>query len=354
MKRLETGTGVRVVKESGLEARRASLDQIPILDLAPMFHGDAEAKARLAADLFRACTNIGFFYVRHHLVPQEVIDATFAAAERYFAQDLPAKTAHHVSRSTNNRGYAGLLEENTDPTARGDLHESFDMALEVPADDPDIAAGKVLYGPNQWPAGETAFRAALERYYAEMLGLSRHLLHAFALALDLEETYFDAKVTKPLATLRVLHYPPQRGEIDDRQIGIGAHSDYECFTILAQDEVPALQVLDRQGEWIAADPIPGCLLVNIGDQMARWTNDRFASTVHRAINRSGRERYSIPFFFGPNYDAVVQALPSCVDEGHPEKYPAIVAGEYINDRFAATFAQYGAAQKRSSAAPATG
>jgi isopenicillin N synthase-like dioxygenase len=347
MKTLETGTGVRVVKDSRLAARQAPLDQIPILDLVPMFNGQAEAKTRLAADLFRACTNIGFFYIRSHRVPQQVIDATFAAAKPYFAQDLQVKMTHHVSRSTNNRGYAALLEENTDPTARGDVHESFDMALEVPADDPDIAAGKVLYGPNQWPAGETALRAALERYYREMLSLSGHLLHAFALALDLEETYFDAKVTKPLATLRVLHYPPQLGEIDDRQIGIGAHSDYECFTILAQENVPALQVLNREGEWMAADPIPGCLLVNIGDQMARWTNDRFASTVHRAINCSGEERYSIPFFFGPNYDTVVQALPSCVDESHPEKYPPIIAGDYINGRFAATFAHYGAAQKRS-------
>ena len=345
MKSLETGNGTRLMQDSGLECRQATLEEIPVIDLEPMFSGDAAAKAALAATLRKACTESGFLYIRNHHVPQGVIDATFAAAHDYFALDEAAKMANHVSRSRNNRGYAALLEENTDPTARGDLHESYDIALEVPADDPDVRAGKVLYGPNQWPEGEPAFRTALERYHDEMCRLGGQLLHAFALALDLPEDYFDAKVDKPLATLRVLHYPPQVGEVDDRQIGIGAHSDYECFTILAQDEIPALQVLNAQGEWIAANPIPGCFVVNIGDQMARWTNDLFASTIHRAINRSGRERYSIPFFFGPNYDTVVEALPSCVTDERPAKYPPIASGDYINGRFAETFAHYRASQE---------
>jgi len=344
MKVLQTGNGARAMT-GGLVPRQASEEEIPVLDLAPMLGGDAAGKRALAAALRRACTQSGFFYIRNHGVPQAVIDGIFGAAHDYFAQSTEAKMATHVAKSRNNRGYAALLEENTDPTARGDLHESFDIALEVPADDPDVLAGKVLYGPNQWPAGEPEFRRALETYHAEMLKLSAHLLHAFALALDLPETYFDASVGKPLATLRVLHYPPQYGEIDDRQIGIGAHSDYECFTILAQDTVPALQVLTKSGEWIAANPIPGCFVVNIGDQMARWTNDLFASTVHRAINRSGRERFSVPFFFGPDYDTLVEALPSCVSDERPAKYAPITSGDYVNGRFAATLAHYDPASK---------
>ena len=343
MRQLETGNGARVVG-AGLDAVRVSFDKIPVIDLEPMFSGDADAKAKLAAALRKACIEVGFFYIKNHHFPEEVLKRTFAVAESYFAQSDEKKMANHVSKSTNNRGYAALLEENTDPTARGDLHESFDIALEVPADDPDVLAGKVLYGPNQWPEGNAAFRKALDDYHAGMIVLGHHLLHAFALALGLEETYFDAVVDKPLATLRVLHYPPQSGEIDDRQIGIGAHSDYECFTVLAQDSVSALQVLNASGEWIAADPLPGCFVVNIGDQMARWTNDLFASTVHRAINRSGKERYSIPFFFGPNYDTIVEALPSCVDADHPAKYPPVSSGDYVNGRFADTFAGYRAQQ----------
>jgi isopenicillin N synthase-like dioxygenase len=351
MKAVETGNGVRVLKGSGLDPQRISFDSIPIIDLEPMFSGDAAAKEKLAAELRKACTEVGFLYIRNHHVPKAVIEETFAVAETYFALPDDVKMANHVSKSKNNRGYAAMLEENTDPTGRGDLHQSFDIALDVPADDPDVLAGKVLYGPNQWPDGQPAFRAAMEAYHAEMLKLSGRLLHAFALALGLDETYFDGMVDKPLATLRVLHYPPQFGEIDDRQIGIGAHSDYECFTILAQKEgISALQVLNAAGEWIAADPIPGCFVVNIGDQMARWTNDLFASTVHRAINRSGKERYSIPFFFGPNYDTVVEALPSCVDAEHPAKYEPVTSGDYVNGRFAATFAHYAEAQKQESGA----
>lgn len=347
MKAVETGNGVRVMKNGGLDPQRVSFDKIPIIDLEPMFSGDATAKERLAEELRKACTEVGFLYIKNHHVPQEVIQKTFDVAEDYFALPDDVKMQNHVSKSRNNRGYAAMLEENTDPTARGDLHQSFDIALDVPADDPDVLAGKVLYGPNQWPADQPQFRAALEAYHVEMLKLSGHLLHAFALSLGLEETYFDSMVNKPLATLRVLHYPPQFGEIDDRQIGIGAHSDYECFTILAQKEgISALQVLNASGEWIAADPIPGCFVVNIGDQMARWTNDLFASTVHRAINRSGKERYSIPFFFGPNYDTVLEALPSCVDEDHPAKYEPVTSGDYVNGRFAATFAHYTEAQKQ--------
>lgn len=329
----------------GTAAERGAFDAIPVIDLAPLLAGDPAGKASLARELRRVCSDVGFLYIRNHGVPPALVEETFAAAHAYFARSLAEKMRNHVALSRNNRGYAALLEENTDPTAHGDLHESFDMALEVAADDPDVLAGKRLYGPNQWPEGDPALRAALSRYHAQMCVLGGHLLHAFALALELDERHFDALFTKPLATLRVLHYPPQTGPIDAGQIGIGAHSDYECFTILAQDAVPALQVRNQQGQWIPADPLPGCFVVNIGDQLARWTNGRFASTVHRAINRSGRARYSIPFFFGPNYDTVVQALPGCVGPGRPARYPPIRCGDYINERFAATFAHYGAAPR---------
>lgn len=341
MTTLTTGNGPRVLKNSGLDADRVPFDSLPVIDLAPIFGADLDAKAKLAADLRRACTEVGFFYIKNHGVPQTVIDGAFDTAARYFAQPDEAKMDIHVAKSRNNRGYAAMLEENTDPTARGDLHESWDMALEVPADDPDVLAGKVLYGPNQWPVGDAAFKDSVEAYYAEMIKLSHNLLHAFALSLELEERHFDAMVDKPLATLRLLHYPPQFGEIDEKQIGIGAHSDYECFTILAQGGgIEALQVLNSDGDWVAAPPLPGHFVVNVGDQMARWTNDLFASTVHRAINRSGNERYSIPFFFGPNYDAMIEPLESCVDAEHPAKYEPISSGDYVNGRFAETLAHY--------------
>jgi isopenicillin N synthase-like dioxygenase len=170
-----------------------------------------------------------------------------------------------------------------------------------------------------------------------MMTLGRKLFAAFALALGLAEDYFEPMITAPTRAQRIVYYPSQNGVIDEDQIGIGAHSDYECFTILAQHEVPALQVLNTAGEWIAAPPIPGTFVVNIGDQMARWSNDLFASTIHRAINTTGRARYSIPFFLGTNYDTLIDALPGCITPERPRKYAPVIAGDYVQSRFDATY-----------------
>ncbi|HEX3984115.1 MAG TPA: 2OG-Fe(II) oxygenase family protein, partial [Acidisoma sp.] len=178
----------------------------------------------------------------------------------------------------------------------------------------------------------------VEAYYRAMHELGRRLFGAFALALDLPEEYFAPLTNKPTAIMRLLSYPSQDGPIDPQQIGIGAHSDYECFTILCQETVPALQVRNQQGAWIDAPPIRGTFVINIGDQMARWTNDLFASTVHRAMNTSGRSRFSIPCFIGSNYDTLIEALPGTVAADRPAKYPPVLAGDYVQGRLDATYA----------------
>jgi isopenicillin N synthase-like dioxygenase len=317
-----------------------AFEEIPIIDFAPMLGSDQAAKQALAAELRRACTEIGFFYIKNHGVPQELIDATFAECPRFFGLPLPEKTAIHVRNSVNNSGYTPLLEENTDPTAKGDLHEAFDMAHELPSSAPDREAVARHYGANQWPAAASlpGFRDAIETYYAAMHALGRRLFAAFALALDLPEDYFVPLTNRPTAILRILSYPSQDGPIDPKCIGIGVHSDYECFTILAQETVPALQILNQQGKWIDAPPVHGTFVINIADQMARWTNDIFASTVHRALNTSGRARYSMPFFIGSNHDTLIEALPGCVSTDRPAQYPPVLAGDYIQSRFDATYA----------------
>lgn len=138
--------------------------------------------------------------------------------------------------------------------------------------------------------------------------------------------------------MKVLHYPPQTGPVDDRVIGIGAHTDFECFTMLwQQPEIQALQVLNQDKKWVDAPPVSGTLVMNIGDQFARWTNDVFKSTVHRAINRSGVERYSLPLFFGTDYDVELVPIPSCVSEDRPAKYPIVTAGDHVKQRLKATY-----------------
>jgi isopenicillin N synthase-like dioxygenase len=335
---VQTGNGIRQILSAGLTAKQLPFEAIPVIDFAAMHGSDAEAQQVVAAQLCQACIEVGFFYIKNHEVSEDVIAAAFSQAQQFFALPLSEKMQIHISNSPNHRGYVPLLEENTDPTARGDLHEAFDCALDVPADDPDVLAGKTLYGANVYPTAIPEFRIAIDRYYWALYELGSKLFRAFALALDLPGDFFVDKITKPLAQLRLLHYPSQSGAIDEKQIGTGAHSDYECFTILAQDQVGGLQVLNSAGEWIEAMPIPGTFVVNVGDQMARWTNDLFRSTVHRAINRSGQERYSIPYFFGPNYDTVIDVLPSCITPDQPAKYQPVSTGEYIIGRFNETFA----------------
>ena len=337
MSMLLTGNGPRAYFSSGLAARQVPFTEIPVIDFAPMFAPDRAARQAVGDAVRDACTQVGFFYVRNHQVDPALIARTFAQAKRFFALPLQRKLAVDVANSPNLRGYTKLLGENTDPTSRGDLHEGFDLALELGPDDPDVAAGVFGYGPNQWPDDLPGFKEALLAYHAGMRAFGRKIFAAFALALELDEAHFEPLIDKPMAHMRVLHYPSQDGPIDERQIGIGAHSDYECFTILCTDDVPALQVLNSAGQWIQAPPLPGCFIVNVGDLMARWTNDYFASTVHRAINRSGRERNSIPFFYGIDLQKVVEVLPTCRSAERPAKYPPITAGDYIRSRFDATY-----------------
>jgi isopenicillin N synthase-like dioxygenase len=190
-----------------------------------------------------------------------------------------------------------------------------------------------MSGPNVWPEFPS-FKETVGEYYAEILKLARRLIRLFALVLDLPETFFDKFVSTPGAMGRLLHYPPQAAN-DPEALGIGAHTDIECFTILCQGTVPALQILNAKGEWIQAPPIPGSFVVNIGDMLARWTNDKFISTVHRVWNITGKERYSIPFFFGANYDAVISTLESCLTDGQT-KYEPVLAGDYVYKRLAAS------------------
>jgi isopenicillin N synthase-like dioxygenase len=273
---VHTGNGPREAFASGLAARQVPFTEIPVIDFAPMASGDALARQAVGDAVRDACTRVGFFYVKNHTVQQAVIDRTFAAAHRFFDLPLEKKLAVDVANSPNLRGYTKLLGENTDPTARGDLHEGFDLALELPESDPDVQAGLFGYGPNQWPDDLPGFREALLAYHAAMRQFGKKIFAAFALALELDEDHFEPLIAKPMAHMRVLHYPSQDGPVDERQIGIGAHSDYECFTVLCTDDVPALQVLNSAGQWIQAPPIPGAFIVNVGDLMARWTNDYFA------------------------------------------------------------------------------
>lgn len=317
----------------------AAFEQIPVIDLRDIRSADLAARQALADKVRDASINVGFFYIKNHGVSEETIALALDAAKRFFALPQSSKEAISMAKSTNFKGYTPLLGENTNPENRGDLHEGFDIGWEDPSGNVRADDG-AMSGANLWPDEQEipGFKEAVMRYYYEVVALGKLLFPVIALALNLPENFFDDKTTKPAAILRLLYYPSQDGIVDNRIQGIGAHTDYECFTILWQDEVPALQVLNMDNKWVDATPIPGTFVVNLGDQLARWSNDVFKSTVHRAINRSGVERYSIPLFFGSDYDVVLKALPSCVSAERPAKYEPITAGEFVRSRIAATYA----------------
>ncbi|CAK4033879.1 isopenicillin n [Lecanosticta acicola] len=318
---------------AGNNARNAEFNEIPTISLAA-------SEEDIIAQLRDACTRVGFFYVKDHGVSPKVIDGIFQTAKDFFDQSLETKAEIHHKKSKILRGYEPMAEVRTDKSKRADLNEAFICGYE-PDLDPDfdetapVSKNDVatpMQGPNAWPSME-GFQAGVSAYYGEVLRLARRMVRLFAKVLDLPEEFFDSTVVHPGAMLRLLKYPAQDPDQPDA-LGIGAHTDIEAFTILCQGAQPALQILNVDGQWIQAPPVPGTFVVNIGDMLARWSNDVFISTVHRVHNGTGCERFSIPFFFGPSYDTVLNPLSTCVPEGEKAGYEPIVAGEYVWQRLA--------------------
>jgi isopenicillin N synthase-like dioxygenase len=315
----------------------AGLERIPVIRIGALRGSDAAARKAVAREIGTACREVGFFYIADHGVPDEKIVATHAAARTFFALPIEQRLEIEATRE-HYRGYMPIGARTYGADARTDLVHAFKMQLELAADDPDVLAGKPLHQLNKWPRGLPGWRETLLDYWGAMEGLTDALLRGFALAVDAEEDAFLPFFRKPLAQLSLLHYPPQPPDAPEGQFGIRPHSDTSAFTILWTDDVGGLQIRPRGMDWIAAPSLPGTFIINIGDMMARWTNDIFLSTPHRVLNLTGRERFSIPFFANPDYDAVVTCLPECQSPDRPAVYPPQHVGEFIAQRFTANWA----------------
>lgn len=314
-------------------------DHIPVIDLAALGPGSGpQAGRRVIAEQFdRACSEVGFAYIVNHGVPDGVTAAAFEASQRFHAQALQAK--QKLAMNTFHRGYMGyatstIVTSSVEKAVRPNQSESFMMMHELDNDDPEVLDGKPLAGPNQWPADLPGFRTAVRTYNNSLETLARRLLGIVELALDTPDLHRHFE--KPTTFLRMLHYPPQPDAID-RQYGSAPHTDYGFITLLAQDDNGGLQVQNDAGEWIDAPPLANSLVVNIGDMTARWSNNRWRSTRHRVINRSNQDRYSIPFFFDPHMDTVVECLPACVSADRPAGYEPVCYGEYLMHRLDANY-----------------
>lgn len=314
-----------------LRDTRENFDAIPVIDVAPLL--DGSDKQGVARQIRWALSNAGFMYVKNHGIAQGFVDEVFDVTRRFFDLPMERKMALHVSRSdVALRGYIEPFGENTDPGKTRDLKECFDIGPER------AALEGPFFGPNQWPADPPDFRRLVYGYHEKMVTLSKQLLRGIALSLDLAEDFFEGIMRDPISIQRLLHYPPQNGHADKDIIGIGAHTDYGNLTILAQDDVGGLQVMNRDGDWVDGTPIRGAFVINIGDLIQKLTNDIYLANMHRVINTSGRERYSIPFFIDADFDAVIAPLPGCVSAANPQRYQPVTCGAHKFGRFKASYA----------------
>ncbi len=318
-------------------AMTTPISALPLIDISGLHSPKPQVGHSIVAAIRDACLSKGFFYITNHGIAPSLIAAVLQESRNFFALPLIERLRIRRECSICNRGYEPMGGQDLEQTGTPDLKEAFYLGVELPEGDPRVVARKVNHGPNQWPRGLPAFRSVMEDYFALVLDLSVRLMGAVALSLDLPEDYFAGFCTDPVALLRPLHYPPQptNGAPDEK--GCGAHTDWGAITLLLQDDAGGLQIRDPVHGWLHAPPIPGAFVVNIGDLIARWTNDRYHSTEHRVINLSGRDRYSVPFFFDGNPDYVVACLPGCSEPDNPPRYRPTTVAEHTDAMHRATF-----------------
>lgn len=311
---------------------------LPVIDLA-MLAGTAGERATLARTLDQACRDIGFIVVRNHGVPPEILRRAFAAGFAFF--DAPEEVKRSAAPPDGRvRGYtpmrrqqlAASLQKDTPP----DLFERFRMGpFDFPDDAYHAARAQGWFAPNVWPTGVPGLRPALQDYYRAMETLAVDLMRLFAAALGLPGDAFTGHIDRHISSLCINHYPALTAAPLAGQLRAGEHTDYGSLTIVAPSDAPGrLQVLTRDGGWVEVDPPPGHFVVNIGDLMAQWTNDRWVSTLHRvglpADDAGARaRRLSLVFFHQPNDDALVECIPTCLADGAAPRHAPVTSGAHL-------------------------
>jgi len=312
--------------------REGAVDEIPVIDLGPYLAGEPGAREVAASALRHAFENIGFYFITNHGVPRTLINDAFDAARSFHA--LPLENKLQIKLNEYNIGYLPMrggttrhsqLNENNKPN----VNEAFFMARELAADHPDVLAEKPFRTANKWPDDLPSFRETCLAYVDALEALALKLVPLYAIALDLPADHFDEAFAAPMYKLRMSHYPPQ--EIDrQNEFGLAPHTDTSFMTLLAPNDVPGLSVRGPSGTWIDVPVNDDAFLVNGGDMLRRWSNDRFLATPHRVVNRTGKERYAIPFFFDCGADVEMSCLPSCTGPENPPKYEPITYVEYMS------------------------
>lgn len=290
-------------------------DDIPLIDISDF--GTAEGRERIAGEIGAACTSIGFFLITGHGIPQSVMDGVFAASTRYFSLPLDLRRTH---MNAYKRGFVWV---------EGRTTESWEMGFDLPEEDPDVQDKLYLHGPNVWPEDQPWLREAVEPFNLGILDLGERLQRLFAISLGIAEDFFVELCRKPTLHARLLHYRIQSEEARVRDFAVPEHSDLGMFTILMQDPNGGLEIQRRDGTWIRTPKMEGAFVVNVGDMLEIWTNDRYVSTAHRVIGLKGTDRQSVATFFAPSYRTSVECIESCIAPGEVAKHPPLMAGEYL-------------------------
>ncbi|KAM0227181.1 hypothetical protein ACHAP5_012231 [Fusarium lateritium] len=331
-------------------ARKATTSEIPVIDIAAIFSHDLAARQIVARKIRMAARNNGFFYIENHGIPARASNDAYSACLSFFRQDTNIKTQTNANNPESfNNGFRAPETQSLNANEGIDIRESYavgydpsiDPSITNPSDIPAEAAQHYAPGGHPWEHTDNVpeFKNAITSYFQQCLKLTRSLTRAFALSLELAEDFFDDKVKYPEASFELNYYPPLEvhGQICDSQdesarLSIGSHTDWQLFTILWQDSVGGLQVLTSEGQWIHAPPLEGTLVVNVADYMQRMTNDKYVSAVHRARNVSGRERVSIPFFWGFGLNESCGVLDNCLEKGEERKYDKIKCLDWLHLR----------------------
>jgi isopenicillin N synthase-like dioxygenase len=321
-------------------SKRKAIRKLPIIDLAPFFRGEALAACTAVADEIRdACINIGFFYITGHNFSASEMDESLNQGRRFFALPFEEKLKIAAKNNSSNLGFiqVGGLNPTPDAIREADQKERLYLTR-------DLAIGETLdelnpAGKSQYPSDETlpGFEPVLRSDTAKKVKLARILCRAFSLGLKLPEGFLEDYHDRMSCIHTFNYYPPLEPGLADKLWGFSPHTDYGTFTILHQDDSGGLQARNAAEEWIDVPPIPGTFVINIGDLMARWTNDVYVSTLHRVTNRGRDPRLSLAFFTTPNSRATIEVLPTCASDERPMRYEPVIAGEYIRKLVAAVY-----------------
>lgn len=317
--------------------------RFPIVDIEKYFNSNKIEKDNYSQEVDAICRNSGFLAIKNHGIDQPVIEGIWNATERFFSLSSNKKNESKAPFDGYPYGYLGPGKEalaaskgmNTPP----DLKESFNGGpILRPANITDSDALSFCYADTIWPNSPVEFKSAWIAYYQQMEILASKIMQLFATALRLEEKFFDPYIDQPISALRALNYPAQKKPPEIGQLRAGAHSDYGSLTILLPEENSVgLEILTLSGQWELVPAIPNTFIINIGDLMARWTNDRWISTLHRVVNKGSiNKRQSLAYFHQPNWNAEIQCLSCCLQDGELPKYPPVKSGPYLMEKFKST------------------